>query len=171
MIPPRALPRIAALAAAAALTLIAVPARATPNFPSAVASHLGLATSPDCTLCHVGPTQIGTVVTPFGTSMRARGLVLYDEKSLTTALDALAAERKDSDGDGTPDIDELRAGTDPNTAGDGTGPAGTPAPDEPRYGCGAHVAPSARAPGAIVSLMLASVFTALARRRARRQRG
>ena len=167
---PRALPRLAPFAAAAALALIAVPAGATPNFPSAIASHLGLATSPDCTLCHVGPTQVGTVVTPFGTSMRARGLVMYDEKSLTTALDALAAEKKDSDGDGTPDIDELRAGTDPNTAGDGTGASGTAAPAEPRYGCGAHVAPSARAPGAALSLLLAAVITALGRRRARRRR-
>jgi hypothetical protein len=166
MIRPRALPRLAPLGIAAALALIAAPAGATPNFPSAIASHLGLATSPDCTLCHVGPTQIGTVVTPFGTSMRARGLVMYDEKSLTTALDALAAEKKDSDGDGTPDIDELRAGTDPNTAGDGTGGTGTPAPDEPRYGCGAHVAPSTRGPGAVASLAFAAVFTALARRRA-----
>ena len=49
--------------------------------------------------------------------MRARGLVAQNLGSLDTALDALAAENTDSDGDGVPDIDELKAGTDPNVGG------------------------------------------------------
>ncbi len=48
----------------------------------------------------------------------------YDEAALRLALDALTAERKDSDDDGTPDIDELRAGDDPNSGAGG--PAVTP---------------------------------------------
>lgn len=56
------------------------------------------------------------MTTPFGTAMRSRGLTAYDDASVRTALDALEAEHKDSDGDGTPDIAELRAGTNPNAA-------------------------------------------------------
>ena len=45
--------------------------------------------------------------------MMSRGLVAQNLASLDTALDALAAEHTDSDGDGVPDIDELRTGSDP----------------------------------------------------------
>ncbi len=68
------------------------------------------------------------MTTPFGTSMRARGLVAQNTQSLDTALDALAAEHTDSDGDGVGDIDELKAGTNPNSAGGGVVPP-------PTYGC------------------------------------
>lgn len=98
-------------------------------YPPEVRSHLGLGYTPDCSLCHAnGQTGFGTVTTPFGTSMRARGLVAQNIGSLDTALDALAAEKTDSDHDGVPDIDELEAGTDPNVAGGGQV---TP----PSYGC------------------------------------
>jgi len=60
--------------------------------------------------------------------MRSRGLVSQNIASLDTALDALAAERTDSDHDGVPDIDELEAGSDPNVAGGGSVPP-------PSYGC------------------------------------
>ncbi len=68
--------------------------------------------------------------------MRARGLVAYDTNSLATALTALTAEKKDSDEDGTPDIAELMAGTDPNT---GAGDAAVAAPE---YGCAVSAVPS-----------------------------
>ncbi|HET6981308.1 MAG TPA: thrombospondin type 3 repeat-containing protein [Myxococcaceae bacterium] len=104
-------------------------AHASSIYPPEVRSHLGLSYTPDCSLCHAnGQTGFGTVTTPFGTSMRARGLVAQNIGSLDTALDALAAEKTDSDGDGTPDIDELKAGTDPNVAGGGAVPP-------PTYGC------------------------------------
>jgi hypothetical protein len=93
-------------------------AQATSNFPDAVQRDLGLAQTPDCSLCHAGGiTGLGTVTTPFGTSMRARGLVASDENSLKTALDLMAKSNVDSDGDGIPDIVELRDGTDPNAPG------------------------------------------------------
>jgi hypothetical protein len=97
-----------------ALVLLPSPARATPNFPDAVAAHLALSTKPDCTLCHAGAPGRGTVTTPFGTTLRSRGAAAYDEAALRLALDALAAENKDSDADGISDIEELRAGDDPN---------------------------------------------------------
>jgi uncharacterized protein (TIGR03382 family) len=111
-----------------AVVLVTIPrvASATPSFPEVVAGHLELSTPPECSLCHNGTPGTGTVTTPFGTSMRSRGARAYDEAAIHTALDALAAEKKDSDSDGTADIDELKAGGDPN------GSAGTVTPE---YGC------------------------------------
>lgn len=111
-----------------ALVLIAIarPANATPDFPDVVAEHLGLSSPPGCELCHTGTQARGTVTTPFGVSMRSRGAQAYDEDSIRTALDALEAEKKDSDGDGVPDIDELRNGGNPN---------GTGGTIKPEYGC------------------------------------
>jgi hypothetical protein len=104
-------------------------ARASSVYPPEVRAHLSLSYTPACTLCHNTPSGgIGTVTTPFGKSMMARGLVAQNIASLDTALDALAAEKTDSDHDGVPDIDELKAQTDPNVAGGG---AVTP----PSYGC------------------------------------
>jgi len=104
-------------------------AHASSIYPPEIRNHLSLSYTPDCSVCHAnGQTGFGTVTTPFGTSMRSRGLVAQNIGSLDTALDALAAERKDSDGDGVPDIDELKAGTNPNVAGGGDVPP-------PSYGC------------------------------------
>ena len=98
-------------------------------YPPEVRAHLSLSYTPACTLCHETESGgFGTVTTPFGRSMMARGLVAQNLGSLDTALDALAAEHTDSDGDGVPDIDELKAGSDPNVAGGGSV---TP----PSYGC------------------------------------
>lgn len=115
----------------------ATAAWATPTFPSRVQSELGLSTTPACELCHQGATAVGTVVTPFGKSMLARGLVLYDEATLVRALTRLEADNVDSDGDGVSDIAELEAGQDPNRNDSGTGVEDV-LPD-PRYGCGAEV--------------------------------
>ena len=118
----------------------------TPNFPPAVQTDVGMAQQPNCALCHLGGVgQAGTVTTPFGQSLRARGAVAYDENALKTALAALAAEMKDSDGDGVPDITELKNGTDPNV-GNG-GPA-----DVPQYGCALVPRPAPPAPFLLLTL-------------------
>ncbi|WP_394849933.1 thrombospondin type 3 repeat-containing protein [Pendulispora brunnea] len=110
----------------------ALPASATPNFPSAIQRDLQLNAPPQCTLCHNNPAGgTGTVTQPFGMKMRSRGLVPEDEGSLQTALTALQAEGSDVDNDGVPDIQELRLGTDPNGAGEET----------PSYGCGSSISP------------------------------
>jgi hypothetical protein len=97
----------------ALMALSARAAVATPNFPNAIQRDLSLSYSPQCSLCHVGGnTSASAVQTPFAKSMKARGLVAYDETALQTALNRMGTV--DSDHDGVSDIDELRAGTDPN---------------------------------------------------------
>jgi hypothetical protein len=130
------------------------PASATPNFPATVQKDLGLAQEPACTLCHRGGEATGTVVTPFGTALRNRGLVAYDESSLANALQALEGEKTDANSNGVPDIDELRAGADPN--------AGAAATAGPVYGCNtAPQGPRRTVAGTCVALFL----LALRRRR------
>ena len=127
-------------------------AQASSIYPPEMRAHLGLSYTPDCSVCHAnGQTGFGTVTTPFGTSMRSRGLVSQNIASLDTALDALAAERTDSDHDGVPDIDELEAGSDPNVAGGGSVPP-------PSYGCfdvtGQSASPLALLPVALALLLI-----------------
>ncbi len=132
-------------------------AHASSTFPEEIRAHLALSYTPDCSLCHAnGQTGFGTVTTPFGTSMRSRGLVAQNLASLDTALDALAAENKDSDGDGVGDTDELKAGSDPNVAGGGSFPP-------PTYGC-FDVSGQLSSPLALLPLALA--WLALRMRRA-----
>lgn len=131
-------------------------ARATPNFPAVIATHLQLGAPPDCTLCHVGTPGRGTVTTPFGKTMLARGVHAYDESSLRTALDAISAEKKDSDGDGTSDVDELRAGQSPNGAGADV--------VTPEYGC-ATARSSAGEPWFVAGLTLVVWMLTRSRRR------
>lgn len=144
------------------IVTVAPAAHATPTFPATLAAHLGLSSAPDCSLCHTATPQRGNVTTPFGTSMRERGLRAYDEASLRTALDALAAEKKDSDGDGAPDIDELKAGTNPN------GGAGETI--VPGYGCGLVGRDSSRSAWWLVIASVGLVALRAARVRARLRR-
>jgi MYXO-CTERM domain-containing protein len=120
--------------------LLVRPALATPNFPNAVQVDLGLTYSPPCSLCHAGgSTTSQTVTTPFAVSMKARGMVASDDTALQAALDRMAADHVDSDNDGVSDIDELKAGSDPNvpageeamTYGCSTAPVGTAGPGSP----------------------------------------
>lgn len=142
--------RVAPFFTAAALVLLTGgSAFATANFPAATRTHLSLTYDPQCALCHTnGITGKGTVTTPFGKSMMARGLVASDETALNSALDKMVTDKVDSDGDGVTDIDELKAGTDPNTkAGETATAAG--------YGCNATAGdPSALGAGLLVGLGL-----------------
>jgi hypothetical protein len=143
-----------AFAVGALVALLApLAASATPNFPPAIQSYLPTPSSPPCQICHVGPQQLGTVRTAFGTAMRTRGLVAFDEGSLHSALDRMAADKVDSDGDGETDVDALKEGKDPN--GSGAQLAG------PEYGCGV-----ARVEDAW--MVLVGLVVAFSRRRGRR---
>jgi len=103
---------------------------ALPRFPGEVADLLGTGHVPGCKLCHLEAKTTGvTAVTPFVLSLEARG---FDGQG-TTLAGALArseADRVDTDGDGTLDVEELRAGTDPNSPF-----AGASSADDPTYGC------------------------------------
>jgi hypothetical protein len=130
--------------AASALFVIALTgtARATPNFPPAIQQHLSLAAEPHCAICHSDGDKggLGTVTTPFGKNMRQRGLVPFDTNALKNALDEMSSRHVNSAGDCLDDIDELKAGRDPNVADpsclDGGGGRITPTEgDGPSYGC------------------------------------
>ena len=98
--------------------LVAMPAvaLATPGFPGTIRAHLGLEYQPPCTLCHGSVQGGGPVVTAFGRSLLDRGLRAGDDASLEAALDRIVSDGVDSDADGTRDVDELLASTDPSSA-------------------------------------------------------
>lgn len=160
-------PRLACLVALAAL-----PAAASSEYPIAVQMHLSLMRAPpqSCALCHTnGITGSGTVNTPFGRAMRMQGLTgAGNTAALIAALDALDTAGTDSDNDGVSDVNELRAGTNPNVpnanpdggmggGGGGTGGGAGGGGDlveipPPAFGCGAQVTPGLLAGAALVLL-------------------
>ena len=122
----------------------AAPARASRDFPRAIEADLGAVHAPPCSICHLnGVTGMGTVVTPFGEAMRERGLIGGDVTSLKVALDAMAYDQVDSNGNGILDVDEIRQGTDPN--------AGRPVPT---YGCAVRTTATGDGPDATVALVI-----------------
>lgn len=148
------------------ISLVAAPALASTQYPTVIQTKYSLATPPaqSCSLCHTnGITGTGTVNTPIGKALRMRGLVSNDDASLIAALNQLATDAVDSDGDGTTDVAELMAGTNPNVSeggtGGGAGGGGGTTTVVPglKYGCGASVVPEL--------LLVASL--ALLRRRVR----
>ena len=152
-------------------------ARASPDYPASLSAHLALNYTPACTICHTNNSGgTGTVTRPFGISMRAHGLVGSSDPALFAALDAMAADRTDSVCDGTPDIDDLKAGRDPNMPdGDGgsTGSGVCGGTLSPRYGCVAAIAPRGIGEPSDIragALSMAVVAAAFVWRRRRRQR-
>jgi hypothetical protein len=141
----------------ALVALSAGTAAATPTFPNAIQRDLSLTYSPPCSHCHVGGnTTAAAVQTPFAKSMKARGMVAYDETKLQAALDQMTSDRVDSDHDGVSDIDELRAGTDPNL-GSGQEPV--------TYGCTVSGARGGRSGSGHAAVALGLVLAACRLRR------
>jgi hypothetical protein len=142
-----------------AAALLPASAQATQKFPSAIYNYLGTSFTvkpylPPCSLCHSrGSTGPGTAQTPFALSAKARGLVPSDTPSMNAALAAMDTDEVDSDGDGVPDIQELRDGTDPNTPGD----VSLVSESGPNAGCGGNTKPRssrlAGVPGIGLSLL------------------
>ena len=104
-----------ALALGLSVTCSVGPVRASDTFPEEIRAQLQLPAAPPCTLCHSSDEGgLDTVVTPFGVTLARLGLVATDENSLLAALQAAESQTVDSDFDGVADLDELRAGGDPN---------------------------------------------------------
>ena len=108
-------------------------AQAKEQFPGEIAAHLLAPSAPPCGICHeYGKTGKDTLVTPFAWAMRARGLT-GGGSALTNALDRMRVDAVDSDGDSATDIDELIAGTDPNSAA--SRPSAPGSFGDPQLGC------------------------------------
>jgi len=152
------------VAAVLSAMLVAPAASATRSFPNDLRTELHLSYAPPCALCHeLGMTGIGTVTTPFGESMRLRGLRAGDSASLSEALGRMRRDNVDSDGDGVTDLDELAHGTDPNRYGF----VSIFDQQEPSYGCTASAGRSST--GALAAIAL-SAFLLLALRRRKSHR-
>jgi hypothetical protein len=152
-------------AAVAALVSFSRAGHAAPDFPTLLAQQLNMPCPPPCTICHQDLAGgFSTVVKPFGRAMMAAGLTPVDS-TMAPALSSLEKAQTDSDGDGTDDVLELSAGTDPNGSADLCSLT-------PRYGCGAHIAnsPSPNESAPVAAILTAAVLGASAHRGARRRR-
>ena len=94
-------------------------ASASSVYPTDLVTALDMPCAPTCMVCHdTNSGRNGTVIQDFGLAMMDRGLTgASASELLDTALEAMAADRADSDGDGTTDTEELAAGEDPNPGG------------------------------------------------------
>jgi hypothetical protein len=147
------------------LTFAVLPAAgalASPSYPVAIASELDLPCEPACTLCHTRETGgFATVNTPFGLTVRMQhDLACCDPARLTEVLDEIRGAEADSDDDGTSDIDELRALTDPNSEDDVDLACEAPAASD--SGCSVSTPSASRNAQASSVLFVASVFVVVA---------
>ena len=154
------------LAVAGVLLLAANGAFATDDFPPVIANKLSLPQAPDCTLCHNNEQGgLGTVTTPVGSWFYGNGLRAYNESTLTFLISKTDMKGQDSDGDGVPDMTELRQGTDPNVpnlADGGVGQIETPLTLKTGCAIGGKAAPNIGTLFAFVAILWAT------RRRRRR---
>lgn len=151
------------------LTIAVLPtaALASPSYPGTVASELELPCEPACTLCHTKATGgFATVNTPFGLTVRMQhGLTCCDPAQLADVLDEIREAETDSDDDGTSDVTELQALTDPNRAEDVDLACNAPGASD--SGCSVSNPGAARETATSSVLFVAGVFvvTAAVRRR------
>jgi hypothetical protein len=112
--------RALCVCAGAAMVALAHAAQAKEQFRDAIATELHAPQKPPCSICHLGGKTSGaTVFTPFAWTMRAYGMS-DSASSVRSAIQAVEAEKVDSDGDGVPDFQEIVDGTNPNAPGTAT---------------------------------------------------
>ncbi|MBM4390192.1 MAG: hypothetical protein FJ090_03645 [Deltaproteobacteria bacterium] len=113
------------------MMLILSLAWASPSFPAVVAEELAMPCTPSCILCHeTAAGGTGTASQDFAGACMSAGMMVADDASMAESLATLEAEGTDTDGDGTPDIEELRGGQNPNPGGEDFC-----AVPQPQYGC------------------------------------
>jgi hypothetical protein len=117
-----------ACAALCALSLLALSndAAASTTYPEELRKYLELEAivgpAPGCRVCHQDDVGgLKTATKPVGRALISAGAAGGNVPSFLAALETLDAEHTDSDRDGSADLDELRAGTDPNVATDSEG--------------------------------------------------
>ena len=143
-------------------------ASASASFPEALRSKLELAEvagpAPGCRICHQDDVGgLKTATKPLGRNLLKAGTVGGSVPSLLAALDSLETQGTDSDRDGTSDVAELRAGTDPNLAATDAGAPPLGDVPLPETGCG--LAHAASVPPAWVGLGTALLLLVRRRRR------
>lgn len=182
------------LGPALALGALLAPASALahPTFPGAMQEQFGLECPPSCLLCHTrieggvkfvkdSPTSFVQNLVFVGQKSEPSIFLTSDDvdqfKKLLVLYGTESCSRTpgeppcDSDGDGTSDFAELSEEQDPERVG-------KPLPDCVHYGCGAHIAPKAKASSSVnvsgesagavcAALSALIVFGRRARRRSR----
>jgi hypothetical protein len=143
----RTILRASLLSAIVAVCSDTAPARANPLFPGIMQQQLMLACAPPCTICHltnaggIGTLRDKSIGKEWKEMFGLDGLVV---SSLAPAIMDAEQAMTDADGDGIPDITELKMDENPSDPTPGAAlcpPAGTaPPPTGPTYGC-VHVAP------------------------------
>jgi hypothetical protein len=129
----------------AAVVSVAEPARAYYGLPEHLKNTYNLPCTPECTFCHgtnlggkgnerSATTPNGTTKSGFIATLRDVGhIVAVDQSTWVPAFNLVESMGTDTDLDGTPDIEELKEGTDPM---DGSPEAAICAGGgSPTYGC------------------------------------
>jgi hypothetical protein len=140
-----------------------VPSRvyALEDYAAAIADELDLDLKPHCSFCHARKDDYRATDTPFGDALKARGFSMrFGPRSLITALRTLDERNVDTDDDGVTDVDELRAGANPNDPTD----AGMPPPQ----GCSVGPRPASWPASWPSSWVVAAALLLKLRRRAPR---
>jgi len=157
-----------------ALLASSTPALGSLLFPEEIKKHLDLAEvpppAPGCRVCH--KTDEGgfkNVTKPFGRTMMGFGTTASSVPAMLAALDAAEEAGSDSDRDGTPDVTELREGTDPNVRIAEPGEEPLPPIEEvplPETGCAMAARPRGATEGAgLAALAVAWLLSRRWRRR------